>query len=51
MSEFWVMSLLVEKMKLRKRILDKRMKEHDKTGEGHPLGMMGTKGILDRGVD
>lgn len=30
-------------MKLRKHILDKRMKEHDKTGQGDPLGMMGTK--------
>lgn len=51
MTEFWVMSLSVEKMKLRKHILDKRMKEHDKTGEGDPFGMMGTKGILDRAVD
>ena len=44
------MSLSVEKMKLRKHILDKRMKEHDKTWEGDPLVMMGAKGILDRGV-
>lgn len=45
------MSLPVEKMKLRKYDLGKWMKEHNKSGDWDPLGKMGAKGILERGVD
>lgn len=41
-------SLLVQI--LNKHVPDERMKEHDKSGEKDPLGMMGAQGNLDRGV-
>lgn len=41
----------MEKKRLKTHVPDKRVKEHGKSGEKDPLGMMGVQGNLDRGVE